>query len=240
MLDKYSINTAQNVSLNIQIAGFGDRVMALVIDYVILGGIAVFLIIISNSLYQYNQNYVYIMFALFSGLIFFYHFLMEAFMNGQTFGKKAMRIRVMQADGKVPGFFNYLARNVIRPLEMFGMIGILPVFFSEKYQRFGDMAANTVVVKAEQEVSLESAVGDENLPYNYEPVFDHLSISRLERRDVELMKEIVMRDKESVNWKLVGSMANKMKEKTGLNPEMVNIDFMKTLIHDYSYYNSEE
>lgn len=42
---------------------------------------------------------------IYSGFVFFYHFLMEAFMNGQTFGKKAMRIRVMQADGNVPGFF---------------------------------------------------------------------------------------------------------------------------------------
>lgn len=139
-----------------------------------------------------------------------------------------------------PDFFNYLVRNVIRPLEMLGAIGILPVFFTEKYQRFGDLAGGTIVVKAEREVSLESAVGDENLPENYEPVFDRLSISRLSRKDVELMKQVAMRDAESINWSLVGSMAKKMKEKTGLDPEMVNIDFIKALIHDYNYYNSEE
>lgn len=43
MSDKYIINTAQNVSLNIEFAGFGDRLLALIIDYTILGGLAVFL-----------------------------------------------------------------------------------------------------------------------------------------------------------------------------------------------------
>jgi len=68
---------------------------------------------------------------------------------GGTPGKWAAGIRVLGTDLAPCGFGRALVRNLLKFLDGFFnfMIGIMVVALSEKWQRIGDMAARTVVVR---------------------------------------------------------------------------------------------
>ena len=77
--------------------------------------------------------------------------------SGQTPGKRAMGLRVVNAKGALPSTGSALARNVIRPLEGFGLIGIIMVGGTQKGQRFGDLLAATYVIQTEELQNLAAA-----------------------------------------------------------------------------------
>src|SRR5262249_27665779 len=87
-----------------------------------------------------------------SFLIFFGYFIFfETIWSGQTPGKRWLKLRVIQEDGRPINFFAALTRNLIRFADMFILpfysVGIVSVFASERAKRLGDYVANTVVVK---------------------------------------------------------------------------------------------
>lgn len=85
----------------------------------------------------------------FFGLAYFFTKDSLPFLNGQSFGKKAMNIRVVKADTQDPITGN-IGTNVLRQVSLaipiFGLIDALMVF-SDSQQRFGDRWANTIVVQ---------------------------------------------------------------------------------------------
>lgn len=77
-----------------------------------------------------------------------YFFFLEALWNGQTFGKKLMRLRVRSVDGTPVTFFAALGRNFLRIADLMPgiyLFGLLSMFLTKKSQRIGDLVANTVV-----------------------------------------------------------------------------------------------
>lgn len=98
--------------------------------------------------------------ALFIILVFlittFYPILLEWFWRGKTLGKKIFGLRVMDVQGLKLHFSQIVVRNLLRFVDFFpalyatgGMISLL----SPLYQRLGDYAANTVVVRQIQVLS---------------------------------------------------------------------------------------
>lgn len=77
-----------------------------------------------------------------------YFVLMEAYCNGQTLGKMATKIRVVQENGKPCDLGTAIVRNILRIVDgfFFYLIGAILIWSSPKKQRLGDMAAHTVVV----------------------------------------------------------------------------------------------
>lgn len=67
--------------------------------------------------------------------------------NGQTFGKKRLKIKTVKADGTAPGFGSYLARLIILYALSIFIYGIV-VFFNEKNQSLGDLILSTYTVDA--------------------------------------------------------------------------------------------
>jgi uncharacterized RDD family membrane protein YckC len=70
---------------------------------------------------------------------------------GVTPGKWIFGIRVVGTDGVVCGFSRALLRNVLRIVDgtlTYG-VGIFAVAFTRNWQRFGDLAAKTVVVRTD-------------------------------------------------------------------------------------------
>lgn len=78
-----------------------------------------------------------------------YFALLEAFWNGQTLGKKLVRIKVTSEDGTPCSFNQALVRNVLRLVDAFAfyLVGAILVLASAKKQRLGDRVAHTIVVK---------------------------------------------------------------------------------------------
>jgi len=73
----------------------------------------------------------------------------EWFWRGQTFGKRLLRLRVVDAQGFRLQFNQIVMRNLLRfvdSLPAFYLIGGVACLLSRRCQRLGDLAANTVVV----------------------------------------------------------------------------------------------
>jgi uncharacterized RDD family membrane protein YckC len=70
--------------------------------------------------------------------------------RGQTIGKKIMRLRVMDAQGLKLHFHQIVLRNLLRfadALPFAYALGGVTCAISKRYQRLGDLAANTVVIR---------------------------------------------------------------------------------------------
>ena len=75
----------------------------------------------------------------------------EWFWRGQTVGKRLLRLRVADAHGLRLQFSQVVLRNLLRFVDMlpgFYLLGGMVAWFSPRSQRLGDIAANTVVVRA--------------------------------------------------------------------------------------------
>src|SRR5215213_8087828 len=99
MAETLKINTTQNVRLNFQIASLGDRVLATIIDVVVIYGYIFLMAFILASSRSIDSPAVFIIFLL---PVIFYHFLFEVFNNGRSIGKMAMKTRVIRMDGTEP------------------------------------------------------------------------------------------------------------------------------------------
>jgi hypothetical protein len=88
-----------------------------------------------------------------SFLIWGYYFFFEWINWGQTPGKQIMGIRVSMADGAPAELVACAVRNVVRLIDFaLGFFGLtfFILIFTPRYQRLGDLAAGTVVVKRRQ------------------------------------------------------------------------------------------
>src|SRR5208282_5919250 len=71
--------------------------------------------------------------------------------RGQTVGKKLFRLRVADAEGMRLQFNQIVVRNLLRfvdALPAFYFVGGLTCWLNSKCQRLGDLAANTIVLRA--------------------------------------------------------------------------------------------
>src|ERR1700761_2478342 len=114
-----TVHTAQNIDIEYEIGGLGERILAKIIDYAIF--IPLILLAIALTAVLSGQAlgiYAIAVYALF----IFYDLLCEVFFNGQSLGKRVMKIRVISLDGARPGFGQYLLRWLFRLID-FGITG---------------------------------------------------------------------------------------------------------------------
>jgi uncharacterized RDD family membrane protein YckC len=78
-----------------------------------------------------------------------YNIFFEWYWQGQTIGKKMMRLRVMDEQGLRLQFSQIVIRNLLRAVDSLPglyLVGGLVSLFSRRAQRLGDVAANTIVI----------------------------------------------------------------------------------------------
>ena len=79
--------------------------------------------------------------------------------NGSTPGKRQVGIRVIRSDGTPITLAESIIRNLVRVIDFMPAaygLGLVTMFIDGKARRLGDLAANTLVVREETAVSLES------------------------------------------------------------------------------------
>lgn len=135
------------------VATIGQRFWALVIDLIIVAVVTVVLWLIF-SLLTFGLG----SFELFAGgslaLSILYFILFES-MDGQTIGKKVLRIKVVSAESmKKPDLVAVILRNLLRLVDSFPpnlyIVGFIVAILNDRHQRIGDMIARTIVVKEEE------------------------------------------------------------------------------------------
>ena len=245
-MDPIKITTTQNVDLEYEAAGVGYRILATLLDGVFIAVYVVILMVIfgfsiSKAPLFYESNY-YVMMALLILLslpVLLYHFLSETFMNGQSFGKKIVGIKVVKLDGSQPGIGSYLIRSLLRIIDIQvtnGLVALISVATSEKSQRLGDMAAGTTVIRLGYKVSLRDTI-------LYKPVSDYKivfeQVSLLSDKDVAIIKEILEHSVANNKPENRSMLAGKVKTKMGVTTALNDEQFLKTVLLDYSHYQFE-
>jgi len=159
------IRTPEGVVFSQNLAGPIIRFVAWFVDGMVIAGVMGMVGIVIGLLGLINRDlagavYVLLYFVLSIG----YGLACEWFWRGQTLGKKFFRLRVVDAEGLKLQFHQIVIRNLLRfvdGLPFFYVVGGTACWVSRKFQRLGDIAANTIVVRvpviAEPEIeSLEA------------------------------------------------------------------------------------
>ena len=243
-MNTIKITTSQNVDLDYEAAGIGYRLLAALLDETFkIIYIIIWIIILGlshkNDSAIYNGDGTYTLYTLLiiAALPYtLYYFLSELFMNGQSFGKKIVAIKVVKLNGTQPGVSSYMIRSLLRIIDN-GLVGLLTIAVTEKSQRLGDLAAGTTVIKLGSKVTLRDTILYKSIP-NYKIVFDQVAL--LSDRDVSIIKEILDHSLTNNKKENLTLLAQKVKLKMGATTTLKDEEFLKTILLDYSHYQFEK
>ncbi len=228
-MQKIRIATSQNVNIDYTSAGLGDRILAYIIDSLIIATYMIFIFTFFMGMLGI-QSYAVIITLLLPP--FLYHLLCEIFMNGQSIGKRQRKIKVVKLDGSSPGIGAYLLRWMLRPVDITifsGGIALLSIAITRHHQRLGDLAAGTTVVKTESKQELPLITVEENYTPKYPEVIN------LSDADIEVIQRVLKVYRDSGNMQPALVTVKKMKEVLQVNSDMPPLQFLYTLVKDYKF-----
>jgi len=165
-----TIETPERVELSFALASIGNRFLAVAIDHFIqyltifiaawafislseIGG--AFKETDAAAVFEEMPKWtiavlIIVIFLIFAGYFIFFEWLW----NGQTPGKRLLKLRVIREDGRPITFWEAMARNLLRIFDAVPgfvlpvySIGLISIFASGRDQRVGDVFAGTVVVR---------------------------------------------------------------------------------------------
>ncbi|MFN4195422.1 MAG: RDD family protein [Thermosynechococcus sp.] len=167
-LRRVTLRTPESIELDFALAGIGSRVLAWLIDQIILYTALVLFSLAAGYIYFYalypwlievlpasGQSigawslaiYLLVTFGLYNG----YYIFFETYWQGQTPGKRYAEIRVVQDNGRPIGLREATLRSLLQPIDFaFLGIGAFLVALSRSEKRLGDMVAGTLVIQDEQ------------------------------------------------------------------------------------------
>ena len=237
-MDKFQIETAQNIGIHQNVAGIGDRILAFLVDILIIVGYAILtsFAIAGLGMDRVEQWVYYLIIGL---PVFLYYLLWETFYNGQTPGKAALEIRVVKLDGSRPRFSQYLIRWLLRLVDISfssGSVAVVTILLNGKGQRLGDLAAETTVVSEKKQHSLSQTLLVE-FPDNYVPRYPQVTL--LNDRDIQNIKSLYQNAKIKGNHRVIMSLSEKISKILEVYPEELPEEFVQNVLRDYSFYTQE-
>lgn len=147
MLDTdYQVETPEAIDLTAQLAGPVPRILAFLIDFFIRG-VLIFLIFVVLGLSSLAGIGVF--FVIFFVLDWFYPVLFEVLRNGQTPGKKYLKIAVVNDDLTPVTWSTSIIRNLLRAADFLPssyVLGLITMCSTRHFQRLGDLAAGSIVI----------------------------------------------------------------------------------------------
>ena len=237
-MDNFQIETAQNISITQNAAGVGERILAYLIDgLLMLAYILVIAMIVGGLDGGSGQEWLF-MSVIFLPLLL-YFLLWESLWNGQSPGKAALHLRVVKLDGSKPAFSNYLVRWLLRIVDITitsGSVAVVTILLNGKGQRLGDLAAGTTVISERVRTGLDSTLLV-NVPEDYRPMYPQVTM--LSDRDVQEIKDIYRSSLNNSNYRVIGILSSRVSELLQVNPEEKPVQFLKTVLKDYSYYTRQ-
>ncbi|MBX7056009.1 MAG: RDD family protein [Pyrinomonadaceae bacterium] len=164
------IETPERVPLEFALASIGNRFLAVAIDH-FLQYLSIFILAwillalagtsagevadAPDKLFSEAPKWTLAvtiigLFLIFAGYFIFFEWLW----NGQTPGKRLMKLRVIREDGRPITLWEAIARNLLRIGDAVPgfivpvySIGLITIFLSNRDQRLGDIFAGTVVIR---------------------------------------------------------------------------------------------
>lgn len=187
--------TPEAVRIDLQRAGVGSRLVAQLVDGVIVAVLTVLAVLAPQP---FGAPTIALMIGV--SLAFFVHIgyfaLWEGLWDGRTPGKRAVGLRVLRQDGSPITATEALIRNLLRIVDLLpvaGLVGFISILVTRRDQRVGDLAAGTVVVhEAGGREPRTLAVADLDPP----AWAAHLDTSPLDERDYAVARSYLQRREE--------------------------------------------
>lgn len=146
-----TIETAEQVTLSVPVAGLSVRALAALVDHLLLGLVlGVLWLLMRFALPQGTDLGEALIIAVMSALYLGGFLAVEFFSHGTTPGKRMLHLRAANADGSLPTPAQILIRNLLRPADvLLTLLGIelFILFWTPRSQRLGDLAAGTIVIR---------------------------------------------------------------------------------------------
>ena len=232
-----------------------------IIDFAIL---ALYLYVAKTFLYDFlelnKHSTIGLDMAIITLPMLLYSLICETAMNGQTFGKKLMNIRVISIEGGEPVLGQYLLRWITRFFEwpflfgyivegigmvilyaiitgMFGMIVVFIIAITKYNQRLGDLLAGTVVVNTKTELTINDTVFMNVADENYTVSFPE--VMRLSDNDINTIKSVLVEARKK-RYDLAYRVEARVKEVLNVESPLHVVDFLEKLLEDYNYLATRE
>lgn len=236
-----TIFTGQFVRISQTPANIGERFVALIIDYILIG---IYLLGASKLYLSFRPvgevSYLVAAIAIYLPALC-YFFLWEVFNQGQSPGKRLMNIRVVKADGTTPSISSYLLRWLLFPIDAFltGGFGILSILLTKNSQRIGDLAAGTMVIKEKNYRKIHVSLDEfDYLRQGYHPTYPQVVNLSLEQ--INVIGRTLQSDQKNRKQR-IEKLAEKVRELLSATPhENQAENFLQTVLRDYQYYALEE
>ncbi|MFK7899599.1 MAG: RDD family protein [Cyclobacteriaceae bacterium] len=230
------IKTPQHVTIDYQLASWGERILAYVIDFAIMVGSSLLLALLLAKLIGFSNTVFIVTYGVIFGL---YTLLFETSLKGQTLGKKALKIRVVDLHAEPVTLTAYVLRWSFRFIDIYFSLGVLASVLMNttlKAQRLGDILANTVVIK-ERESDPLKLENMEAILNESEHTITYPDVVRFSEEEMLFAKKTLDRVKKHPNdshKKALVLLTDKLMERLEITPSTGSKEqFIKTVIKDY-------
>lgn len=243
-MTQLSINTTQNVNINFEAASVGERILAFFLDmlvkiaYIIVVYYIFFYFLGINKLISSMDRWSAMSIQIFFYFpVIFYSILLESLFEGQTIGKRLLKMKVVKIDGYQASFGDYLMRWVLRIIDVnfsFGIVGLVSIVTSKKSQRLGDMTAGTAVISLKNNININHTILEE-IGESYVPTYP--LVIKLSDNDARIIKETFHAASRNRDYQVIYKLRAKVEEVTGIKNQSGNDDdFLRTVLKDYNFY----
>ncbi|MEY4935932.1 MAG: hypothetical protein RIS64_2291 [Bacteroidota bacterium] len=196
-MDSIEIMTAQNVRIEYTLATLRERIVAAIMDMLVVACLlfGLWMLFASLNLFQLQTTYVLIGVLSWGGLYILYQLLCDAFLHGRTLGKMFQRLQIARIDGKQMTLSGSFLRAVLSLVDTYysgGVIAMMLVASTDKRQRLGDMAAGTTVINLQsaRRYSLDDVLNIDSQE-SYTPIY--LQVRRLSEEDMLTIQQVLKR-----------------------------------------------
>lgn len=255
-----AISTPFNIDLEFVVAGVIQRFVAWLLDTLIQVFYFIFYFQVLQDLFPYRLGNVSIVLFLLLPLAV-YHFLFELLNKGQSPGKMAMRIRVVNMMGSQPSVSQLLIRLVFRsftviPLFLYllakvlnnsetGIMILLTIgvfitlallyFTSPLGQRIGDRLADTIVIEKGARADFSATIYQEVTAVNYQLLYPE--VMQLTDRDINGIRNLIGKGRPGKETRVyMERIAARIEEVLGIaRKEHDAFYFLEQLLRDYNY-----
>ena len=266
--ERLIIETPERVELEFALASIGNRFLAVAIDHFIQY-LSIFLIAwFFLSIAGYGASdapesadklltempkwtiaiLILVLFLIFAG----YFIVFEWLWNGQTPGKRLLKLRVIRDDGRPLTLWEAIARNLLRICDAVPgfilpvySIGLIVIFLSPRDQRVGDLFAGTVVIRERAgeaptfAETFSTRITDSAFTRVQKPTGTNADVSRLTEREVEVVEsflrrrwDLTERQRLWMAWRIALPIMYKLKPAYDLNTFTYE-GFLEDILHRF-------
>jgi uncharacterized RDD family membrane protein YckC len=262
------IETPERVPLAFALASIGNRFLAVAIDhfiqYLTIFVVAWTFINLSGAsetglgesaaeLFSEMPKWtiailIIVVFLIFAG----YFIIFEWLWNGQTPGKRLLKLRVIREDGRPVTLWEAIARNLLRIFDAVPgfvlpiySIGLITIFMSSRDQRIGDIFAGTVVVREREDEAptfaetFSNPLGDAAFSRVQKKTDFQANVNLLTESEIEVVESFLRRrqdlsDKQRLwmAWRVALPIMYKLEPKYDLQTFSYE-GFLEELVHRY-------